>query len=134
MKQGLVTYAIAVAREKGFSAYVGDGANRWPAGHVSDVGLLYRRALEKHEAGAKYHAVAEEGVPLREIAEIIGRGLRVPVKSIRQEDAPAHFGWLGMFASVDLPASSAITREKLGWNPTGPKLIADLTRMNYFPT
>ena len=134
VKQGLVTYAIAVAREKGVSAYVGDGANRWPAAHVSDVSLLYRLALEKHEAGAKYHAVAEEGVPLREIAEIIGRGLRVPVKSIRQEDAPAHFGWLGMFAGVDLPASSAITREKLGWNPTGPKLIADLTRMNYFPT
>ena len=98
------------------------------------MGHLYRLALEKHEAGAKYHAVAEEGVPLREIAEVIGRGLKVPVKSIRPEEAPAHFGWLGMFASLDFPASSTITREKLGWHPTGPRLIADLIRMNYFPT
>jgi nucleoside-diphosphate-sugar epimerase len=134
VKQGLVTYAIAVAREKGVSAYVGNGANRWPAAHISDVGHLYRLALEKHEAGAKYHAVAEEGVPLREIAEVIGRGLKVPVKSIRSEEAPAHFGWLGMFASLDFPASSTITREKLGWHPTGPRLIADLIRMNYSPT
>jgi nucleoside-diphosphate-sugar epimerase len=131
VKQGLVTYAIAVAREKGVSAYVDNGANRWPAAHISDVGHLYRLALEKHEAGAKYHAVAEEGVPLREIAEVIGRGLKVPVKSIRPEEAPAHFGWLGMFASLDFPASSTITREKLGWHPTGPRLIADLIRMNY---
>jgi nucleoside-diphosphate-sugar epimerase len=134
VKQGLVTYAIAVAREKGVSAYVDNGANRWPAAHISDVGHLYRLALEKHEAGAKYHAVAEEGVPLREIAEVIGRGLKVPVKSIRPEEAPAHFGWLGMFASLDFPASSTITREKLGWHPTGPRLIADLIRMNYSPT
>jgi nucleoside-diphosphate-sugar epimerase len=134
VKQGLVTYAIAVAREKGVSAYVGNGANRWPAAHISDVGHLYRLALEKYEAGAKYHAVAEEGVPLREIAEVIGRGLKVPVKSIRPEEAPAHFGWLGMFASLDFPASSTITREKLGWHPTGPRLIADLIRMNYSPT
>jgi nucleoside-diphosphate-sugar epimerase len=134
VKQGLVTFAIAVAREKGVSAYVGHGANRWPAAHISDVGHLYRLALEKHEAGAKYHAVAEEGVPLREIAEVIGRGLKVPVKSIRPEEAPAHFGWLGMFASLDFPASSTITREKLGWHPTGPRLIADLIRMNYSPT
>jgi nucleoside-diphosphate-sugar epimerase len=134
VKQGLVTYAIAVARDKGVSAYVGNGANRWPAAHISDVGHLYRLALEKHEAGAKYHAVAEEGVPLREIAEVIGRGLKVPVKSIRPEEAPAHFGWLGMFASLDFPASSTITREKLGWHPTGPRLIADLIRMNYSPT
>jgi nucleoside-diphosphate-sugar epimerase len=134
VKQGLVTYAIAVAREKGVSGYVGNGANRWPAAHISDVGHLYRLALEKHEAGAKYHAVAEEGVPLREIAEVIGRGLKVPVKSIRPEEAPAHFGWLGMFASLDFPASSTITREKLGWHPTGPRLIADLIRMNYSPT
>jgi len=134
VKQGFVTYAIALAREKGVSAYVGNGANRWPAAHISDVGHLYRLALEKYEAGAKYHAVAEEGVPLREIAEVIGRGLKVPVKSIRPEEAPAHFGWLGMFASLDFPASSTITREKLGWHPTGPRLVADLIRMNYFPT
>ena len=134
VKQGFVTYAIALAREKGVSAYVGNGANRWPAAHISDVGHLYRLALEKYEAGAKYHAVAEEGVPLREIAEVIGRGLKVQVKSIRPEEAPAHFGWLGMFASLDFPASSTITREKLGWHPTGPRLVADLIRMNYFPT
>jgi nucleoside-diphosphate-sugar epimerase len=97
---------------------------------ATSTGLL----LEKHEAGGKYHAVAEEGVPLREIAEVIARGLKVPVKSIRPEEAPAHFGWLGMFASLDFPASSTITREKLGWHPTGPRLIADLIRMNYSPT
>jgi nucleoside-diphosphate-sugar epimerase len=131
VKQGLVTYAIAVAREKGISAYVGNGANRWAAAHVSDVGRLYRLALEKHEAGAKYHAVAEEGVAMRDIAEVIGRGLKVPVKSIRPEDAPAHFGWLSMFACLDLPASSTLTRKKLGWNPTGPGLIADLQQMDY---
>jgi nucleoside-diphosphate-sugar epimerase len=131
VKQGLVTYAIAVAREKGVSAYVGEGRNRWPAAHVSDVAGLYRLALEKNEPGAKYHAVAEEGVRMRDIAEVIGRGLKVPVKSISPEEVAAHFGWLGMFASLDLPASSEKTRKKLGWNPTGPGLIADLERMKY---
>ena len=131
VKQGLVTYAVAVAREKGVSAYVGEGLNRWPAAHVLDVARLYRLALEKHQAGAKYHAVAEEGVRMRDIAEVIGRGLKVPAKSISVEEALAHFGWLGMFAGADLPASSALTRNKLGWNPTGPGLIADLERMNY---
>jgi nucleoside-diphosphate-sugar epimerase len=131
VKQGLVTYAIAMAREKGVSAYVGEGLNRWAAAHVLDVARLYRLALEKHEAGAKYHAVAEEGVRMRDIAEVIGRGLKVPVKSICPEESPAHFGWLGMFASHDLLASSAQTQKKLGWHPTGPGLIADLERMHY---
>ena len=97
-KQGLITYAIALAREKGVSAYVGDGLNRWPAAHVLDTAHLYRLALEKQEPGAKYHAVAEEGVPLRDIAEVIGRGLKVPVVSLSPEEAAVHFGWLGMFA------------------------------------
>ena len=134
VKQGLITYLIALAREKGVSAYVGDGRNHWAAGHVSDVARLYRLALEKHEAGAKYHAVGEEGVPMRVIAESIGRGLKIPVKSITPEEAPAHFGWLAMFAAHDLQASSAITRKKLGWNPTGPGLIADLDRAEYVKT
>jgi nucleoside-diphosphate-sugar epimerase len=131
IKQGLVTYLIAVAREKGVSAYVGEGRNSWAAAHVSDVARLYRLALEKHETGAKYHAVAEEGVPMREIAETIGRGLKVPVVSLSPEKAAAHFGWLTMFASADLMASSEKTRKNLGWNPTGPGLIADLQRMDY---
>ena len=113
------------------SAYSGEGGNRWAAAHVIDVARLYRLALEKHEAGAKYHAVAEEGVTMRDIAEVIGKGLKVPVVSLSPDEAQAHFGWLSMFASHDLRASSAQTREKLGWNPTGPGLIADLVRMRY---
>jgi nucleoside-diphosphate-sugar epimerase len=132
VKQGLVTYAIALAREKGVSAYVGDGLNRWPAGHVLDVARLYRLALERQEAGSRYHAAAEEGVPVREIAEVVGRGLKVPVVSLSADEAPAHFDWLAMFAGFDMPASSAQTRERLGWHPTGPGLIADLERMRYF--
>jgi nucleoside-diphosphate-sugar epimerase len=132
VKQGLVTYLIAVAREKGLSAYVGEGRNRWAAGHVSDAARLYRLTLEKAEPGAKYHAVGEEGVSMREIAEAIGRGLKVPAKSLSPEEAQAHFGWLGIFAGMDLPASSAQTQERLGWRPTGPGLIADLEQMRYF--
>jgi len=131
LKQGLVTRVIAIAREKGISAYVGDGLNRWPAAHVSDVAKLYRLALEQHEAGAKYHAVAEEGVRLRDIAESLGRGLNLPVKSLSPEEAQAHFGWYAMFAGHDVPTSSALTRKKLGWNPTGPGLIADLEQKKY---
>src|SRR5277367_3315348 len=123
VKQGLVTYAIQVAREKGASAYVGDGLNRWPAAHVLDTARLYRLALEKANTGDKFHAVAEEGVPVRDIAEAIGRGLRLPVVSLSPEDATKHFGWLAAFVGRDVPASSAHTREKLGWNPTGPDLI-----------
>ena len=132
MKQGLVSYLIAVAREKGLSAFVGEGRNRWAAGHVSDAARLYRLAIEKGEPRARYHAVGEEGVSMRDIAEVIGRGLKVPVKSITPEEAQAHFGWLGTFAGMDIPASSARTQERLGWHPTGPGLIADLEQMRYF--
>jgi len=128
-RQGLLTYAVALAREKGLSAYVGEGRNRWAAAHISDVAHLYRLALEKNEAGAKYHAVAEEGVPMRDIAEAIGRSLDVPAKSMTPEEASAHFGWLAMFASHDLLASSEKTRKDLGWKPTGPGLIADLEHL-----
>jgi nucleoside-diphosphate-sugar epimerase len=131
VKQGLITYAIQVAREKGASAYIGEGLNRWPAAHVLDVARLYRLALEKGEAGSRYNAVAEEGVSMREIAEVIGRGLKVPVVSISQEKAQSHFGWLAMFAGADMPASSALTRQRLGWRPTGPGLVADLEQMRW---
>src|SRR5579862_353839 len=131
-KQGLVSYAIAVAREKGVSAYVDDGLNRWAAVHVLDAARLYKLALEKNEAGARYHAVAEEGVPFREIAEAIGRGLKVPVVSKSPEEAAAHFGSLGMFVGRDLTGSSVQTQQRLGWRPTGPGLIADLDRAYYF--
>jgi nucleoside-diphosphate-sugar epimerase len=133
VKQGLITYLIAVAREKGVSAYVGEGLNRWPAVHVLDATRLYRLALEKGLAGARYHAVAEEGVPLREIAETIGRGLKLPVISVSPEKAGEHFGWLAAFVGFDLLASSALTRERLGWCPTGPGMISDLENMRYFP-
>jgi nucleoside-diphosphate-sugar epimerase len=126
VRQGLITYAVQAAREKRASAYLGEGVNRWPAVHVLDAAHLYRLALEKREAGSRYHAVAEEGVTMRAIAEIIGRGLKVPVISLSPEAAPAHFGWLAMFAGMDMPASSAQTRQRLGWRPTGPGLIADL--------
>jgi nucleoside-diphosphate-sugar epimerase len=133
VKQGLITYLIAVAREKGVSAYVGEGLNRWPAVHLLDAAPLYRLALEKGSAGARYHAVAEEGVPVREIAEAIGRGLKVPVVSKSSEEAGEHFGWLGIFAGFDMRASSALTQERLGWRPTTqPGLIADLDHMRYF--
>lgn len=131
VKQGLITPLIAIARAKGVSAYVGDGHNRWPAGHVTDVARLYRLALEKFTAGARYHAVAEEGVPLKRIATAIGRGLNVPVVSIGPEQAREHFGFLGFFAGRDARVSSAQTRAKLGWNPTGPDLLTDLGNMRY---
>jgi nucleoside-diphosphate-sugar epimerase len=133
VKQGLITYAIQVAREKGVSAYVGEGLNRWPAVHRLDTAHLYRLALEKGNAGARYHAVAEEGISFRDIAEVIGKGLKVPVASITPEEAAGHFGWLAAFTGWDIPASSAQTRQKLGWNPKGPGLISDLENMRYFP-
>jgi len=132
VKQGLITYLVSMAREKGASPYIGEGRSRWAAAHISDTARLYRLAIEKHEAGARYHAVGEEGVTLRDIAEVIGRGLKVPVVSISAEAAPAYFGPFAMFAALDMPASSVITRKRLGWNPTGPGLIADLERMDYF--
>jgi nucleoside-diphosphate-sugar epimerase len=131
VKQGLVTPLIAIARAKGASAYIGEGQNRWPAAHILDVARLYRLALEKGLAGARYHAVAEEGVRLKDIATAIGRGLNMPVISISQEQAREHFGFFGFFAGRDSPASSALTREQLGWNPTGPGLLTDLGNMDY---
>ncbi len=131
VKQGLITPAIAIAREKGVSAYLGEGLNRWPAAHVSDVAPLYRLALEKADSGARYHAVDEEGIAVRDVAEVIGRGLHVPVVALSAEEAAAHFGWLAAFAGLDMPASSAWTRERLGWRPTGPGLMADLEAMRY---
>lgn len=130
-KQGLIPYVHAVAREKRLSAYIGDGSNRWPAAHVSDVARLYRLALEKAEAGAIYHAVDEEGISMKAIAEALGRGLKIPVVSMKPEDAEAHFGWLARFAGHDMPSSSALTQQKLNWKPTGPGLITDLDGMEY---
>jgi nucleoside-diphosphate-sugar epimerase len=136
VKQGLVTFLVAIAREKRVSAYVGEGLNRWPAAHLLDTARLYRLAIEQqaatHASGVKYHAVGEQGVSLRDIAEAIGRGLKLPVVSISKEEAGAHFGgFFGMFAGLDLTASSAITQQRLGWHPTGPGLIADLEQMRY---
>jgi nucleoside-diphosphate-sugar epimerase len=130
-KQGLVPYVCAVARQKRVSAYIGDGGNRWPATHVSDVARLYRLAIEKADPGAIYHAVGEEGVSMKAIADALGRGLKVPVVSIKPEEAEAHFGWLALFAGSDMPASGALTQQKLNWKPTGPGLIADLDGMDY---
>lgn len=130
-KQGLITPLVAIARAKGVSAYVGEGRNRWPAGHVSDAARLYRLAVEKSEPGARYHAVGEEGISSREIAEALGRGLGLPAVSIAAEEAEAHFGWMGIFVGMDMPASSALTQARLGWRPTGPGLIADLNEARY---
>jgi nucleoside-diphosphate-sugar epimerase len=130
-KQGRVTYHIQTARKQGRVAYVGEGKNRLPAVHVSDVVRLYRLALEKGQAGSRYHAVGEEGVALRDIAEVIGAGLKMPVESITPEEAPKYFGWMAHLATIDLAASSALTRQQLGWNPTGPDLLTDLRNMDY---
>ena len=130
--KGFTPALIGIAREKGFAAYVGDGANRWPAVHTLDAARLFRLALESTPAGSRLHAVAEEGVPFREFAEAIGRNLGLPAASIAAEDAAAHFGFLGMFAAADNPASSALTRQRLGWAPARPGLIADLGDGHYF--
>lgn len=131
VKQGLISPAIELARATGVAAYVGDGASRWPAAHVDDVARLYRLALDHHTPGARWHAVDEEGIPLRTIAETIGEGLGVPVRALTPDEAAAHFGWMAPFAAMDMPASSAWTRERLGWTPTGPGLLDDLRRMDY---
>lgn len=132
-KAGLVTYLIAVARQKGVSAYVGDGANRWSAVHRLDAAPVFRLALEKGTAGASFHAVGEEGVALRAIAESIGRGLKIPVVSLAPEEAAGHFGFLGMFAGMDNSASSTLTQQRLGWQlAKQPGLIADLDHFNEF--
>ncbi len=131
-KQGLVPYLTKTARDKGRSAYVGDGANRWAAAPLPDVVRLYQLALEKTGAGyTVYHAVQEQGVTLREIAETLGKGLQVPVVSLAPDEAAAHFGWLTHFAGLDMPASSEWTQKTLGWEPTGPGLIEDLNGMDY---
>src|SRR5438445_2962168 len=129
---GFVPRLISIAREKGVSAFIGNGLNRWPAVHRLDAAHLYRLVLEKGSAGATYHGVADEGVPTREIAEAIGRGLNVPVVSQSHEAAADHFGWIARFFGIDGPASSAQTQERLGWRPVQPGLIADRDAEQYF--
>jgi nucleoside-diphosphate-sugar epimerase len=133
-KHGFVPTLIASARAAGRSGYGGDGANRWPAGHTLDAGRLYRLALEKAPAGSRLHAVGDEGIPVRQIAETIGRHLGVPTASIPPEEADAHFGWLAPFVMVNNPTSSARTQQLLDWKPTHPGLIADLDQGHYFTT
>ncbi len=132
--KGFVPALIGVARKTGASAYVGDGLNRWPAVHRMDAARLFRLALENGIAGARYHAVAEEGVSVRDIAEVIGRRLALPVHSISPEQAAEQFGRLGPLIAVDGPASSALTRRWLGWTPSWPGLIVDVDRGRYFTT
>jgi len=129
---GFVPRLFAIAREKGVSAYVGDGLNHWPAVHRLDAARLYRLALEEGSAGSRYHGVADQGVPFRDIAQVIGRHLNVPLVSKSPEEAAGHFGWISHFVSIDCPASSAQTQEQLGWRPTHPSLIADIDRRSYF--
>jgi nucleoside-diphosphate-sugar epimerase len=129
---GFMATLVGIAREKGVSGYIGDGSNRWPAVHRLDAAHLVRLAVERAPAGSTLHAVADEGVPIREIAEVIGRHLEVPVVSISPEEAAAHFAWLGGFLAIDSPASSALTRELLGWQPDNPGLIEDLDKGHYF--
>lgn len=130
-RQGLISPYVQIAREKGVAAWVGDGGNRWPAAHVDDVARLYTLALDRGEKGARYHAVDEEGVAARAIAEAVGAGLGVQTRSLSPEEAGPHFGWLAMFIALDMPASSAKTRQRLGWQPGGPGLIEDLQAMDY---
>ena len=129
---GFVPVLIDIARTKGVSAYIGDGSNRWPAVHRLDAANLYRLALEDAPAGSVFHAIADEGIATREIAEVIGRHLELPVVSIAPQDAAEHFGWMGMFFGIDAPASSALTQERLGWRPVRPGLIEDLEQGHYF--
>jgi nucleoside-diphosphate-sugar epimerase len=131
-EHGFVPAVIAVAREKGVSAYPGDGANRWAAVHRLDAAHLFRLAVESAPAGTRLHAIAEEGVPVRAIAEVIGRHLNVPVTSVPVEDAVGHFGFIGQFFARDVWVSSAVTRERFGWQPVQPDLLADLEKGHYF--
>jgi nucleoside-diphosphate-sugar epimerase len=129
---GFVPILIDIARSKGVSAYVGDGSNRWPAVHRLDAAHLYRLAMEKGSAASIFHAIGDEGVPTRQIAEIVGRHLNVPAVSIAPGDAGEHFGWMGGFFALDAPASSALTQQRLGWQPTHIGLVADLEAGHYF--
>ncbi len=129
---GFVPILVGIAREKGVSAFVGDGANRWPGVHRLDAARLFRLAVENAPAGSRWHGVADEGVAFCDIAEVIGRHLHVPVRSVPSEEADAHFGFLGGLVSVDNPTSNALTRERLGWEPVEPGLLADLDEGHYF--
>jgi len=131
-KRGFIPDLIAIARSTGVAAYAGEGSNRWAAVHRSDAARLFRLATEGAPAGSRLHAVGEEGVPFREIAEVIGRHLDVPVKGLTASEAQEHFGWLAAFAALDVPASSSRTRQLLGWQPAGPGLLADLEAGHYF--
>jgi len=129
---GFLAFLVGIARETGVSGYIGDGTNRWPAVHRLDSARLFRLAVEQAPAGSTLHAIADEGVPIRDIAEVIGRHLQLPVVSIAPEDAGEHFAWMAGFLAADSPASSALTRELLEWQPTQPGLIADLDQGHYF--
>lgn len=129
---GFVPILIEIARKAGVSGYIGEGLNRWPAAHRLDAARLYRLALEDGAAGGPYHAIAEEGVPFKAIAESIGKGLGVPTISVPAEDAAKHFGWFAAFAGTDMPASGQRTSRRLGWTPTQPGLLADIGDAGYF--
>ena len=129
---GFIARLIGFARDSGVSGYIGDGSNRWPAVHVLDAAHLFRLAVEQAPAGSVLHAIADEGVPIRAIAEVIGRHLDLPVAAIAAEDAAGHFAWLAGFIALDSPASSELTRDRLGWQPTQPGLIDDLGKGHYF--
>jgi nucleoside-diphosphate-sugar epimerase len=129
---GFIAALIGIDRQKGSSGYIGDGSNRWPAVHRLDAAHLFCLALEKAPAGSVLHAIDDEGVPLRQVAEVIGRHLEVPVVSVAPADATEHFGWLGRMLGMDNPASSAITRAAFGWTPSHPNLIDDLEQGHYF--
>jgi len=129
---GFISILVGIARQRGVAGYVGDGANRWPAVHRSDAARLARLAVESAPAGSVLHAVGDEGVAFREIAEAMGGQLGIPTASVTPADAPEHFSFLGHFVGMDSPASAAITRELLGWEPTGPGLLADLKQDHYY--
>ncbi|GHF37417.1 nucleoside-diphosphate-sugar epimerase [Deinococcus metalli] len=129
---GFIAALIGIARQRGVSGYIGDGHNRWPAVHRLDAATLFRLALEQAQPGSVLHGVAEDGVPVRGVAEVVGRHLNLPVVSVPAEQAAEHFGWLGMFLAADVTASNTLTRERLGWTPTHPGLIEDLELGHYF--